>query len=137
MLWDKLVDVVTIVWLFFFVLGFFSPSLESLCSVINLGLLPIFIADLVVRYKRVGSVKRFLRYHWFDILITIPYFRFLRALRILRAIRAARILKASRTLKSGKAIIAAKTTLYALRKVGKLVKAIKKVKRVMKYIAKH
>lgn len=32
-------------------------------------------------------MRTFLKYHWFDVLITIPYFRFLRALRMLRVSR--------------------------------------------------
>ncbi len=134
MSWDRFVDVVTIIWLLFFALGSFNPGLETLCSTINLSLLPVFIADLIIKYKRVGNAKYFLKHHWLDILTAIPYFRFLRVFRIVRAVRAVRGLKASKTLKSGKAVIAAKTMLYTLKKAEKIVKALKKAKRLVKYI---
>jgi len=137
MSWNRFVDVVTIIWLLFFALGFLKPELEAPCSMINLGLLPVFIIDLIIRYERVGNVKRFLRYHWLDILVAIPYFRFLRALRIFRAIRAARTIKASKILKASKTVTATKTTLYTLKKAEKIVKAVKKVKRILKYAARH
>ena len=117
--WDRIVDVVTIVWLFFFVLGSVRADLESLCDTINLSLLPIFIADLILKYRRVGKIKTFLRHYWFDILITIPYFRFLRSLRILRI---------SKVVKGYKTIWIIKETL-------KLIRAFKKLKRLLKSIA--
>ncbi len=124
--WNVFVDLVTVVWLFFFILGFVEPSLEELCGNINLGLLPIFVLDLVVRYRRVGNLKLFLRHHWFDIIIVIPYFRFLRVLRILRAARVAR------TVKAAKAVKTMKLEVKYLASIEKWVKAVKKAKRILK-----
>lgn len=126
--WDRIVDVVTIVWLFFFVLGSIRADLESLCDTINLSLLPIFIADLILKYKRVGKIKTFLRHHWFDILITIPYFRFLRSLRILRI---SRVIKTARTVK----VVKGYKTIWIIKEILKFIRAFKKLKRLLKSIA--
>ena len=127
--WDSFVDFVTVVWLFFFALGFIRPDLGSLCDTVNLGLLPVFIADLAFKYKKVGDLKIFIRHHWFDILIAVPYFRFLRALRILRA---ARVIKTAKIAKGGKVTKSAKSTSWIMKKTLKIVKAIKKLKRIFK-----
>ena len=54
---------------------------------INLSLLPVFIADLYVGYMRVGDLRTFLRKRWLDVLAAVPF------LRVLRVARAARILR--------------------------------------------
>lgn len=120
--WDYIVDLITITWLFFFVLGFIRSDLENLCDIINLSLLPVFVTDLVLKYREVKSLRIFLRYYWFDILITIPYFRFLRAFRILKISRAVRTVK---TVKIAKGSGVTRT----IRKILKVIKAVKKLKK--------
>lgn len=118
--WDSIVDLVTIVWLFFFALGLIRPDLGDLCDGVNLALLPVFVADLVFKYKGVKSLKTFLKYHWFDVLITIPYFRFLRALRILRVSRIVGTARAARM----------------AREMLRFTRAFKKLKSILKGVVK-
>ena len=72
-----------------------NPFLDSFL----IWTLPIYVADLGVKYKRVGNFRTFLRQHWVSIILTIPWLRalkilrFLRLLRLMRAGRVARILK--------------------------------------------
>jgi len=94
--WDFFVDAVIIVWLAVFIIGELYSEYSSWCDLVNIVLLPVFIADLIVRYRRVGSLVPFLKRHWIDILMVIPYMRFLRILRLLRLVRIVRI---SRTAK--------------------------------------
>jgi len=120
--WDRIVDVIAIIWLFFFILGSIRADLESLCDTINLSLLPVFVADLVLKYRRVGKVKTFLKYYWFNILTIIPYFRFSRSLRILGFSRAIRIVRAVKSVEGYKVTQVVKGIL-------KLIRVFKKSKR--------
>jgi len=95
--WDRLVDLVTVVWLGFFVVGLVDPG--ELVTNVQLGLLGVFVADLVVKYRRVGNLKLFFHNHWLDILMVIPYFRIFRILRLLRLLR---VLKAGKLAKVGR-----------------------------------
>ena len=90
--WDSFVDAVTLLWLGLF----FADQVRLIGQVsetVLLALLPIYIADLVVQYRRVGQFRLFLRKHWLTILMTIPY---LRVLRLVRLVRLLRVLKAVR-----------------------------------------
>lgn len=92
--WSKLVDFITVVWLVLFVIGFFAnPSLESSLRTANIAILSVFVADLGVTYWKVRSPSVFVRKHWLDILMVIPYFRIFRIARILRLMRFVRIAK--------------------------------------------
>ena len=53
----------------------------------------IYMADLVVQYRRVGRISLFLRKHWLTILMIIPYVRVLRLVRLVRAMRTLRVLR--------------------------------------------
>ncbi len=95
--WDFFVDLATIVWVGLFFAGIASPGLVP--SGVQLALLAIFVADLVVKSRRAPNLRTFLRRHWSDILMAIPYFRIfrvLRLLRVLRILRAARIARVGR-----------------------------------------
>lgn len=95
MTWPKFVDIVTVIWLVLFGCSFFTlpevlaTSIEWTCWVI----LSVFVADLVVAYLRVRNIPRFLKKHWLDILMVIPYFRIFRVLRLLRLFRFTRFAK--------------------------------------------
>ena len=52
-------DLVTLVWLSVFFVGFVA-SLGEAAQIDLLALLPVYVADLGVRYRRVGNLRRFL-----------------------------------------------------------------------------
>lgn len=80
--WDYFVDAVTVVWLILFVLGL-TNTIEGFDLAVKL-MLTVFVADLVVKYRREPDLRTFLRTRWIDILPTIPWFRASRILRFLR-----------------------------------------------------
>ncbi len=86
--WDYFVDAVTVVWLILFVLGL-TNTIEGTDLAVKL-MLAVFVADLIVKYRREPDLRTFLRKRWKDILLTIPWFR---AFRILRFVRLLRLLK--------------------------------------------
>ena len=90
--WDIFVDVVTFIWLGVFVSDI-AMSLGDASGVVLLSLLPIYVADLGVQYRRVGNLRGFLRKHWLTILMTIPYLRVLRLLRLARLLRTLRLFR--------------------------------------------
>lgn len=101
-LWDAFVDAATVVWLSAFTVGMLYEKYSSVTDMINLLLLPAFVADLYVGYRRMGNLWMFLRKRWLDVLAAIPF------LRVLRVIRAARILRLARARKVEKALKAFK-----------------------------
>lgn len=134
------VDFVTVVWLIVFVFGFVFPEYSEVAGNINLFLLPVFVADLYVGYRRSGSFKYFIRRKWLDILMVVPYFRIFRILRVMRAVRAARAVRASRSVRgalkaagkgigsSGKALAGYFSTIFSY--FQKWYKAYKKLLRI-------
>ena len=93
--WNRFVDLVTVVWLglFFANLAF---QLGEAAGIVLLALLPVYVADLGVKYRQVRNFKRFLREHWLSILMTIPYLRVLRILRLFRLLRFLRLMRVTR-----------------------------------------
>ena len=87
--WDYFVDLVTVVWLVLFILGFTNQT-DIPDLAVNL-LLTVFIADLVVKYRREPNLKTFLTKRWVDILLVIPWFRAFRFLKFVRFLRLLRI----------------------------------------------
>ncbi len=117
-MWDRFVDLVTILWLGIFFANIYRPGLFP--ASIELGLLSVFIADLVIKARTEPSLSTFLRERWTDILMVIPYFRIFRVLRftrLLRICRTARIVKVRR-FPGLKALEACR------RKVSRVVKAV-------------
>ena len=53
-LWDELVDAATVVWLSAFTVGIMYEKYSSVTDMINLSLLPVFVADLYVGYRRMA-----------------------------------------------------------------------------------
>ena len=92
--WDHFVDCVTVIWLVIFFTNIAKP--ETIPEGIEYGLLSVFVADLVVKYRRVSNFRVFMRRHWSDILMVIPYFRIFRLLRLIRLIRVLRIARIAR-----------------------------------------
>ncbi len=96
-MWDRFVDLVTILWLGIFFANIVQPGLIP--TTIELGLLGVFVVDLVVKARAEPNFTTFLRKRWTDILMVIPYFRIFRILRftrLLRILRAARIARVGR-----------------------------------------
>lgn len=94
--WRILVNVATLIWLVIFAFSFASiaPWDTATAGRIGLGLLAIFVADLGVTYYRAAEPPlAFLRHHWLDVLLVIPYFRIFRVLRVVRFLRLLRLLK--------------------------------------------
>jgi hypothetical protein len=127
-IWDLFVDVVTAVWLIIFGLSFI-PEYESVCSILLLVLIPFFIADLAIRYSRVSNLKIFVRKHWIDIIVVIPYLRILRVARIVKATKAVKAIKTAKAVKTTSSIKVAgkaETTVKAIKKVMRLLRKTKK-----------
>lgn len=98
--WTKFVDTVTIIWLSIFILGFFSTErIAHVCNILNVIILSVFVADLVIIYKSSSNWHIFLKKHWFDILMVIPYFRVFRIFRIFKVFKIIKIAKATRAAK--------------------------------------
>ena len=97
MWWDRFVDFATVIWLSIFVIGLIQPTLIP--TNVQLVLLVIFVADLVVKYRREPNLRVFVTRRWTDILMVIPYFRIFR---ILKLVRLLRILKIARLAKTGR-----------------------------------
>ena len=87
--WDYFVDIATVVWLALFVLGYTNQLAAP--DLILQTMLVIFVADLVVKYRREGNLKSFFRHRWIDILLVIPWFRAFRFLKFIRMLRLLRI----------------------------------------------
>lgn len=98
--WVIFVDVVTINWLVVFAVGLFTSNKVTAeqCEFITLLLLPVFVIDLFILLKRADNYRTFIKQHWFDILIVIPYFRVFRLLKFARVLRALRLIKFARFL---------------------------------------
>ena len=74
----------------------------------NIVILSVFVADVWVSYRKVRSLKLFVKKHWLDILMVIPYFRVFRIARILRLARFVRIARAAKAIQPAKVVKALK-----------------------------
>ncbi|MDE1863563.1 MAG: hypothetical protein KGI33_11715 [Thaumarchaeota archaeon] len=107
--WDKAVDGITVLWFGNFFVGFFSfdAGLFGLNTVINIpkdwqpswdiiswAVWVVFIVDICFKYKTSENCKIFLKKHWFDILLLIPFFRVIRLVRLLRLLKTLKFAKA-------------------------------------------
>ena len=129
--WSRFVDFVTIIWLVIFILSFFtSPSTEETLRTINIAILSVFVIDLGVLYWKIRSPSIFIKKHWIDILMVIPYFRIFRIARILRLVRFVRIAKSIKVIKMSKAMKVSKWIKFRkvsviLHEIGDLFRTIK------------
>ena len=105
--WDWLVLDVAVVALLLVLLETFLHIPAGILSVLRtidtLSCL-IFLADIVVRWRREKWAASFWRWGWVDLLASIPFdpaFRTLQAIRIYRIIRLIRVLKKLQTLTGG------------------------------------
>ena len=93
-MWVRFVDYVTVIWLAIFITNIAKPG--TIPEGVEYGLLSVFVADLVVKYRRVSNFRVFMRRHWSDILMVIPYFRIFRVFRLIRLIRILRVARIAR-----------------------------------------
>ena len=119
-MWDRFVDLVTILWLGIFFANIVQPGLIP--TTIELGLLGVFVVDLVVKARVEPNLSIFLRKRWTDILMVIPYFR---VFRILRFTRLLRILRATRIVRVGR-FPGVKSLETLRRKVNRITKRFKR-----------
>ena len=119
--WNRFVDLVTVIWLGIFFTNIAYPQLIP--ASIEMGLLCVFVADLVLKARAAPVFKSFLRTRWADILMVIPYFRIFRILKLTRLFR---FLKVARITRVGR--FPGLKALEALRR---------KARRIFQKIAKH
>ena len=130
------VDLATVIWLVLFTLllvpdgRFRTPLVEAS----NIDLLGVFIADLGVAYHRTRlPLLAFLRTHWVDVLLVIPYFRIFRvfrAARVIRLARMSRLVRATRVGRVAKAGNTSRITRIVKSSLGRI-KAVKKTRRAV------
>ena len=76
--WRIFVDLSTVVWLVVFALLLLPDGRfdTPLVGTLSLALLAVFVADLgVIYYSAKQRPVAFLKGHWVDVLLVIPYFR--------------------------------------------------------------
>ena len=117
-MWDRFVDLVTVIWLGMFFTDIASPGLIP--TSLQIGLLSVFVGDLVVKARAAPDLRTFLRTRWTDILMVIPYFR---VFRILRLTRLLRLLRAPRLARVGR-LPGLKTLEAFRRRIMRLVKRL-------------
>ncbi len=98
--WTFIVDITTVLWLVIFSIGFLTHNsgIQTVCELLVLGLLPIFIYDLMVLMKHEDNFRSFIKKRWFDVLLVIPYFRIFRILRFARLLKLMKLLKLKKIL---------------------------------------
>jgi voltage-gated potassium channel len=105
--WDWLVLVVAVVSLLLVLLETFlhiPPGVLPILRDIDRLSCLIFLADIIVRWRREKWAASFWRWGWIDLLASIPFdpaFRSLQAIRIYRFVRLVRVLKKLNTLTTG------------------------------------
>lgn len=129
--WTRVVDIATLVWLGVFVAGFLVKGRAAeVCNYVNIALLGVFVADLGVIYKTSENWRRFLKQHWLDILMVIPYLRVFRIFRIFKLARFLRIAKVAKTRRAFKVVKGVKAARSL--KTTKLAKTATKSRRLTK-----
>lgn len=101
--WNHVVDLSTVAWFCIFVVGFMAfdadlvgleplieipESYQTAWNVVNWSIWGVFAVDVWFKYRRIRSPREFVRRHWFDLLLLIPFFRVLAILRVEAAAHA-------------------------------------------------
>lgn len=119
---DKLLPVFLILLATYLYLDFLASSnniFYSYKAYMKYIILAYFVTDLIVLFTMYENNKEFVRNHWLDIMLTVP---FITAFKGLRGFKLLKSTKGAKVLKSGKLTKGAKLT----QKSGKLVKKGKK-----------
>lgn len=105
--WNLFVDAMSLVWIVAFSTSLLAydarlitmdPAILYVTDAITIFAMPVFIADLMLKYHRSEHSKVFFKKHWLDILFVVPYFRMLRALSMVRIVGLVRLGKLPRSL---------------------------------------
>lgn len=119
---DKMLPIVILfLGLYLYIEFLASPDflLYSYKIYIQYLLLLYFVVELAVLFSMYESNKRFLKNHWVDIILTVPFVTALKGLSTLKVLKSS---KAVKTLKSGKVLRGTKM----MQKSGKFVKKTRK-----------
>ena len=108
MRWPLIVNMVTIVWIVLFAVGFVAfdadligmeplihmpQSMELGWDVANWLIWGVFVADVYGKYRQSENLRSFVRCNWLDLLFLIPFFRILLLLRVIRLLRLVRMMR--------------------------------------------
>jgi len=108
-IWSKIVDIVTILWLLHFITDLLTNLFSKTYSTFfSYFIYTFFIIDLIIIFITNNSKKQFFKENWFDILMVLPLFRLFRFFKILKIKRLRNLWKLfnkSKKLKSGKKIV--------------------------------
>ena len=100
-------------------------SVQPIWQIISWIVWGVFLVDVIFKYRAIGNWKIFLRKHWFDILLLIPFFRILRVMRTLRLLRIVKVGKVAKVAKTAK-----------VAKSSKAVKPVKVIRNLMRAFKK-
>jgi len=104
--WQITVDIVTFIWLITFLFSLFTKGeTKQYLEYTSYAICILFIIDLIVIYKLSKSIKYFLKNHWFDILLAIPFFRIFRFAKIGKLLRVNKSLKSLNRVRKSNRII--------------------------------
>ncbi|OQY39742.1 MAG: hypothetical protein B6226_01295 [Candidatus Cloacimonetes bacterium 4572_65] len=93
-IWSKTVDIVTILWLAFFILSIFTELInEVFANLFSMFIYAFFVVDLIVIYINHNSKKEFLKENWLDILMVLPLFRLVKVMRLFKIIKLKNLYK--------------------------------------------
>ena len=112
--WARYVDITTVVWLVIFFIGLLAfdsdlfgydeplilvpQEMQGAWDILSWIIWGVFVIDVYFKYKAIGNWRIFLRKHWFDLLLLIPFFRILRILRLLRLLKMLKFVKVGRNM---------------------------------------
>ena len=92
--WNRLVDIITIIWFISFCLSFFTKGyISKVFDILSIFICIFFVIDLLIIYKKSINLFSFIKENWFDILMAIPFFRFLKIFRLAKVGKLRNILK--------------------------------------------
>ncbi len=98
--WKIFVDLVSIIWLGAFITSLFSydfsffainPNIIKMTDTITLFTLPVFVADLMIKYYILRHSKTFFKEHWIAILFVVPYIRLFRIFSMVKVLGFVRL----------------------------------------------
>lgn len=107
---DKILPLILIVLVIYLYLELFASSTNILYhqkTYLQYVLLAYFTADLMVLFSMYEENREFFRNHWFDILLTIPFFtafKGLKGFRIIKLTQTTYFLKLTKSLKTVKIV---------------------------------
>ncbi len=101
--WKNFVDITTIIWLIIFFVGFYTnENVQRICLIFNTIILFVFLLDLIFIYRKFGRKRDFIKNHWFDVMMIIPYFRIFRIVRSLKFLKVLNKLKVFKFIKKSR-----------------------------------